>query len=165
MTLVNLSKSSPTKFQLVFQKFPEESTLSDHDQLKLNITETVLPSLTLTALEVPYRGAIIKTENGGLEFGEWTVRFLIDNNFSNWTTIYNWIISINNADDVFGKENQSYTVDANLHVLDNFNNKVLDIQFLNTWPTTLGDVTLSYQNNETILICDCTFVYDRYEKK
>ena len=162
--MVNLSKSSPTKFQLVFHKFPEESTLSGHDQLKLNITETVLPSLTLTALEIPWRGSTVKTENGGLEFGEWTVRFLIDSNFSNWSTIYNWIISINNGEDIFGKTDQSYAVDANLHILDNFNNKILDIQFWNTWPTTIGDVTLSYQNNETILICDCTFVYDRYEK-
>lgn len=162
--MVNLSKSSPTKFQLVFQKFPEETTLYEHDQLRLNITESVLPSLSLTALEVPWRGATVKTENGGLEFGEWTVRFLIDNSFSNWTTIYDWIVSINNADDVFGREDQSYSVDANLHIFDNFNNKILDIQFQNTWPTMIGDVTLSYQNNETILTCDCTFVYDRYKK-
>lgn len=41
------------------------------------------------------------------------------------------MFSIANNANVHGRMDQSYTTDANLHILDNFDNKILDVKFEN----------------------------------
>lgn len=160
----NISKANPSKFQLIFPKLPEEAGVSANKQLNLNLVDGILPSITLTAAEIPYRGTLVYTEIGGLEYGDWQTKMLIDRDFNNWILIYDWIYSINNANDVLGRPNQAYATDASLHILDNFNNKILDMRFENVWPHMLSEVQFSYQESETILTCGVTFKYDRFER-
>ena len=161
--MTNISKSTNNKFQIIFPLLPFDSGLSDQNQFKLNIIDGVLPSFDLSVEDVPWRGGKVKYEMGFEGFGEWTTTFAIDSNFTSWQTISNWMFNIANNNDIHGLDDQSHVTDANLHILDNFNNKILDIQFFNVWPSNLGEVSFSYADNSDLLTCSVTFQYDRFE--
>jgi hypothetical protein len=63
------------------------------------------------------------------------------------------------------REHSKYIADASLLVIDNFQENVFSISFLNVWPTNLGSVSLNYREGESDLECQVTFAYDRYEIK
>lgn len=158
----NISKASPNKFQLVFPLLPEVNELADSKQFSLNIVDGIIPSFSIDVLDMPFRGGNTKFENGIGEFSEWTTTFTIDSEFLSWIVITDWMFSISNSREIHGRADLSYAVDANLHVLDNFDNKVVDIKYENIWPSNIGDVSYSYQQNDTVLTCQVTFTYDRY---
>lgn len=160
----NISKLSANKFQLIFPVLPEESSPTAHRQFSINIIDTVLPGFSLNVAGVPYRGGSVKYEYGFDVFSDWTPTFFIDSNFNSYITLSDWIFSIANGDDLFGRKDQSYVCDAHLHILDNYDNKIVDIRFENIWPHTLGDVKMSYQDGEGMLIGEVTFSYDRFYK-
>lgn len=159
---VNISKGINNKFQLIFPKFPLEDDLTSQKQFSLNLVNGIVPSMTLNRIEMPYRGGQTWIENGFESFGDWTTEILIDSNFLSWKAIYNWMSGIANNQDVFGFEDQSYSIDAILYVLDNFNNDILKFQFTNVWPYNLGEVNYTYEDGRTVLKCDVSFSYDQY---
>lgn len=160
----NISKLSGNKFQLIFPLLPQETSISAQQQFSLNIIDGVLPSFSLNSEDIPYRGGNLKYEMGFGEFGPWTTTFFIDSSFESWIVLADWMFSIADNKETFGRSDQSYSVDANLHILDNFDNKVVDIKFENIWPSELGDVKVTYQDGESLLSCDVTFSYDRFYK-
>jgi len=159
---MDISKAIGNKFQIIFPVLPFKTSISDNDQFRLNIIDGLLPSINLTAEDVPWRGGNVVYERGFENFGDWTTKFAIDSNFYSWLTLAEWMFSIANNADNFGLDDQSHTTDCNLHMLDNFNNKIIDIQFINVWPQALSDVSLSYQDNNEVLTCDVTFKFDRF---
>lgn len=158
----NISKSSANKFQLIFPLLPELDEISDQKQFSLNIIDGILPSFSLNSVDLPYKGGNTKIEMGFESFGDWTTKFSIDSNFKSWIIIADWMFSVANNQQIHGRSDQSYQTDANLHILDNFENKIVDIKFENIWPIILGEINFSYQDNDQILTCDVTFAYDRF---
>lgn len=158
----NISKLSGNKFQLIFPLLPEETSISAQKQFSLNIIDSILPSFSLNVADVPYRGGSLKYEYGFGEFGPWQPTFFIDSSFESWIVMADWMFAIADNRENFGKSGQTYVVDADLHILDNFDNKIVDIKFENLFPSELGDVKVSYQDGESILSCDIVFSYDRF---
>lgn len=159
---IHISNFTPAHFQLVFPILPEETKISANKELRLNLTDTLIPSVTLGEIELPWMGGQSFTEGGGIEFGDWNVDFIVDSNLTNWKLLANWVFSINNNVDVHGRSDQSFSCDASLYVLDNFENEVLKIMFKNVWPKTLGELSLSYQETGTVLKCSVSFAYDGF---
>jgi hypothetical protein len=163
--MTSLSKANATKFQIVFPLMPELSELTTQKQFSLNIIDGVLPSLTLGVEEIPWKGGLNHYEMGGLEFGQWTTQFIIDENFTSWLVLSDWIFSIYNGRNVLGRDDKNYMTDAHLLILDNYNNIVFKIIFENIFPQELDEVKMSYQEGEGLLIGTVTFIYDRFYKE
>lgn len=160
---VNLDKSGPSNFQLVFPKLPTETTLGATHELTLNIHGTIIPGLSLDTIEGSWLSAVIPFDSGRMTFEPWTVEFTVDSQFLNWKVLYRWLTAINNNKDKHGALPSEYAVDATLRVTDNFRNEILRIYFTNVWINMLGEITFSMREGETNLECTCQFVYDRFE--
>lgn len=159
----NINRGNPTSFQLIFPVLPIETDVDAHKEFRLNLTDTVIPSIALGDLELPFRGGQSYMEGGGIEFGEWTANFLIDSEFKSWITIVKWIFAINNnRDNTGGWPDYSYSCDAFLEVFDNFENKILTLKFEYVWPNNIGEVVMDYQDSNPVIKCPVGLVYDRY---
>lgn len=157
-----MNRSNATSFKLVFSHKEE---VEYRKELSLHITSTVLPSVTINPVEMPWQGGVVYGEGGGVEFGNWETSFFIDDTWSNYQMIYDWMANINNGYDFYGRKDFSYQMDAALMVMDNFKNIITTFEFINIWPSSLSEVNLSYQEGETNLSCNVTFVYDYFYKK
>lgn len=161
--LVNLNKSTSTNFELVFPLIPTGSSINSTRSLTLNISETVLPSITLDTSEILWQGGRAFHEVGGITFDTLFVNFTVDSKFDNWLTLYKWITFINNNKDRFGRDRKEFTADAMIRVLDNFKNEILVIDIVGCWINMLGEVVLSYRNGGENLESNINLMYDRFE--
>ena len=164
MAVVNLNKSNATNYQLIFPMLPVEEYYEKSKQFTLNIFGTVVPSLTLDVDPRNWQGGKAFTDTGELTYGPWNVEFTIDSEFRNWKVLYNWIMRVNNNEDDYGEvRGKELTIDATLLVMNNYRNPSLKIRFHDIWPYELGDVSFSKRDTEDDLICNATFMYDKYE--
>jgi hypothetical protein len=162
LTTLNINKSTPQNFELIFPKLPAEIGLTQNE-LTLNIHQTVLPSLTLDTVDVPFLGGKSGVDSGNITFEPWYVHFTVDSEFKNWMILYKWITFINNGKNRFGRAKKEYCVDASFRILDNFNKEILSVVFINTWISMLGEVSFSFREGVTALSCTANFIYDRFE--
>jgi len=161
---ISLSKSRSSGFKLLFPIVPSSKDISDLDPFFINIMSTILPSIKINSLEMPWLGGQVYQEGGGIEYNQWETTFHIDESWNNYLLLYNWITSTYNGVNIFGSLTNDYQVTANLLILDNWNQTVITWQFKKLWPTSLSDVELSYENGNEILKCNVTFLYDYFYK-
>lgn len=162
MVDVQVNKSSPTNFELVFPLIPTETTIQASEELTLNIYGAVIPGLTIDAMEETWQGA--KTQNAGKTiFEPWSVDFIVDSYFYNWKMLFEWMMFIHNNKDKYDELPTEYKVDATLRVIDNFQEEVLRIFFIDVWISALSEVQFSQRESEMNLECNTQFVYDRFE--
>jgi len=160
---VNLNKSSPSNFELVFPKIPTETTIQASDEFTLNIFGTIIPGLNIDSTEYRWQFAKTIQASGNISFEPWSVNFIVDSQLLNWKLLYKWITYINNNKDSFDGIHKNYVVDATLRIIDNFRNEILRILFVDIWPQTLGEIAFSHREGETVLECMASFAYDRFE--
>jgi len=165
MSKTNLNKSSPQNFELIFPVIPTIGNIKESNELTLNIYQSVIPSLTLSDMEVNWQGGAAHYDSGGVTFEPWFTNFVVDSDFSNWKALYKWIIYINNNKDRYGRARGEFTVDATFNITNNNNDLVLSIDFINVWPNMLGEISMSYREGEQYLTSNVNFMYDRYEVK
>lgn len=159
----SLNKSTATNFNLVFPKIPTESTISANKPLTLNIFGTVIPSLTLDQTESRWQGGRMIFQSGSVTFDQWPINFIVDSKLSNWILLFNWMTGISNNKNVYSDIPNNYMVDASLNIMDNFETSILKVNFKNCWVQSLGEVSFSQREGESILEASATIIYDRYE--
>lgn len=163
--MVDINKSNPTSFKLHFPLIPNVSTISEQRNFTVHIIDTILPAITINSLTYPFRGQDLYGEGGGIEFETWTTNFYIDENWNSYLLLYEWMIGIYNGITNFGRKDFSYQINGILTILDNYENPLIDFNFYNIWPSSLGSVKLSYQDGENFLSGSVTFKYDYFLKK
>jgi len=164
MAIVNLNKSNATNYQLIFPKLPVEKYYEKSKYFTLNIFGTVVPSLTLDVEEKNWQGGKSFTDTGNLSYGTWNLNFTIDSEFRNWKVLYDWIIRVNNNENDYGEvRGKDLTIDGTLLVMNNYRDTSLKLYFHNIWPYELGEVSFDKRNTDDDLICNATFMYDKYE--
>lgn len=162
---INLNKSTATNFELMFPLIPTETSISATQSLVLNISDTVLPSMTLDTTDLNWMGAVAHQDIGAMTFDAWFVNYTVDSKFNNWITMYKWITFINNNKDKHGRNQSDYKVDAVLTIMDNFRKEILVIDIIGAWINMLGEVTLSYRDGTKNLESNINIMYDRFEPR
>ena len=78
---------------------------------------------------------------GGVSFGDFSVRFIVDEDLVNYNSIYSWIRDNGNADQMVRvtPEKEIYT-NAQLHIVTSQYNPAFIIDFRNIFPTSLSDL-------------------------
>lgn len=162
--LNNIDKSTPSNFQLVFPLIPTESSIGANNPFVINIHSAILPSVSIGEDELRWQGN--KTKRGLLpmEFDPWLVSFVVDSRLSNWKLLFKWMSYINNNNNKIAEEQKNYGVDCSLIVTDNYGSAtpVLEVVFIDIWPSTLGEVSFSYRESDVILESTINFNYDYF---
>jgi len=101
-----------------------------------------IPDINMPTTEIasPFRSLPI-IPGGGVSFGDFIVRFIVDEDLKNYNSIHSWIRDNGNADQMARKtaEEDIYT-NAQLHIVTSQYNPAFIIDFRNIFPTSLTNL-------------------------
>ena len=122
-----------------------------------------LPGINVTTQEFPSKYATpVNIPSNMASHGELSIRMIVDEKLRNWLEMYNWIRETVPLRDI-GNDPQNYYSTANLLILNSGFKPVMDIQFINVFPTRLGDIPFtSSQSMSEIVVVDVSLSYTGY---
>ena len=98
-----------------------------------------------------------------ISYNTFDVTFLVNEDLSAWTTIYNWMKDLSSVEASYAKRKEGKK-QAVLTVMSNQNNPKLRVKLMNLFPTSLSDLefdtTLSAEEHITATV---SFRYDWFE--
>jgi CRISPR/Cas system-associated protein endoribonuclease Cas2 len=167
-----LNKAKSDKFLLVFtlpkamreinsRENPERLDAKlVHDSLQFSIYGTVVPGVNVGAIEQTYSGQVFKfSGHHRPEYGNITVKFVVDNQFNNYWVIYKWINLMNHNKEAFFHKDQTplqnapfseYATNFTVYGLDEYNNRKIQFDYIGVVPVGLGGIEYNYQTTEQI---------------
>jgi hypothetical protein len=174
-----LNKSRVDKFRLVFQlpnalkkinkAGTRQSTTVQQDSMQFSIYGTVVPAITVPALEIRYAGnTLYNSSHSKNSFPPVTVNFSIDNEYNNYWVIYKWInllhdqkTGILDQDELIQDDKfKDYQTDLTIFGLDEFNKEKIAFNYTRAFPTDLGGINYNYRESGEIE-SSFTFVYSQ----
>ena len=118
-------------------------------------------SMSFAQVPTPYRNIPI-AGSGGVDFGDLQVRFIIDEDLVNYTSVHNWIRKFGLSDGRADEKDQYSR--ALLHVLSSHNNTNHIVEFTNLFPVSLTGVPFDASITDIeYLTADVTFKYEKYD--
>ena len=118
-------------------------------------------SMSFAQVPTPYRNIPI-AGSGGVDFGDLQVRFIIDEDLVNYTSVHNWIRKFGLSDGRADQKDQYSR--ALLHVLSSHNNTNHIVEFTNLFPVSLTGVPFDASITDIeYLTADVTFKYEKYD--
>tara|TARA_B100001250_G_scaffold174670_1_gene150215 strand:- start:44 stop:562 length:519 start_codon:yes stop_codon:yes gene_type:complete len=124
-----------------------------------------IPDITMPIAEVdtPYRRIPI-AGSGGVQFGDLSLRFIIDEELKNYTSIHNWIRTYGLSEGRTPEGTEDQYSRANLFILTSHNNTNHVIEFKNMFPVSLSGVPFDATVGDIdYLTADVTFKYEKYD--
>jgi len=142
----NKSFLSNNKFDFVLKRIPNFTFL---------VQSVNLPGLTLasTAINTPF--STISVPGNQITFGTLSLTFLVDEDMQAWYELYDWIVQLGNPTGydkigrLTGPEGSTINPlsDATLYVKTNSNNPNFKFNFIDVYPTELGEMTFTSSDN------------------
>lgn len=166
--LTNRNYLSPGGFKFLLDRSPKTSFLCK---------TAVIPEITIGVIERPTPFVNVPSE-GNIQFGSFSIEFLVDENLENYLEIHNWIrgMGVPESFDERKEFNNKYSIgnmltnfeivtsDATLEVLNNNLNPTFDIVFKNLFPISLGSLPFDVSIGDIEpLSATVTFRYLAYE--
>jgi len=159
-----MNQSTPSLYKLHFPLLPEVKSVSAQKQFTIFIQGSLVPSISLNPVDIPFMGREIPMEGGGIEFGSWSTSFIIDEEWQSYLLIYNWMMSINNGYNKFGRMDHDYMSEGILTIMNNYEKPIIEFKFKDIWPTSLGEIELDYQEDANHIIANVEFAYNYFVK-
>jgi hypothetical protein len=135
-------------------------------------TEVSFPQTTMEPLKIPVPlSPSLKFFGDKLQHGEMTVKFIINEDFSNWFELTDWFRKTQNYYGFFQDGSQArmlneITDSGQLLILNNKKNPVARIHFDGLMITALGNMPMnSAVADNSILSCDATFQFTGFDIK
>ena len=148
----NASFMTPSRFKLVIDSLKYPNT-------EFMVTQVELPTITATPVVESFRQRNVPGTPDKIDYSEFTITFLIDENMVNFTEMHDWIFGMVKESD----EGVYKTRDMTLVVLNSNNNPIKKIRFINAFPTTLTGPTFDVTATDaTFLTSTATFAYSYY---
>ena len=145
------------------------------EPLEISIYGSPVPNISVPAIDVAYGGQVYKTSSFSRPaYNPLTVKFLIDNGYKNYWTIWNWLNLLNdyktststahesNSDGKVKNPMFNYTSTFTIYGLDEFNNKIISFKYTQVLPTDLSEISFSSQEPNEIN-ATATFVFNQLE--
>ena len=172
---------SPTQFRFGIHQLPK---------VEFFVQTCNLPGLTMNNTEIPNPFKNIPVMGEKIEYEDLNLTFLVDEYLENYLQLHQWLTAIGFPEkreqfrthrdvtsntpasggtpsvDTFNSAvaDKAMYSDAYLMILSNKNNPIVEIDFKNVFPTSIGG--LSFDGGATdveYLTCDVTFKYQIYE--
>ena len=160
---------SPTGFKFIMDKAPKVSFFGN----QVNI-----PQMTLGVAEQPTYLRDIPLPGDKIQFEDFSLRFLVDEDLSNYMEIFSWIRALGfpeSLEEIYDwqkkdfdisqpdKTTESFYSDATLEILTSTQNPNFKIKFQDMWPTTLSTLEFDATDEDiSYLTADVTFKYTLY---
>jgi hypothetical protein len=135
-------------------------------------TEVTFPSLTMEPVKVPVPFApSLKFFGNSIEHGDLTVKFIVNEDYSNWNEMSDWFKNSLNYYGFFRDNSQArllnvITDGGQLLMLNNKKHPVARVLFDGLMITSLGALPMnSGVADNTILTCDATFQFTSFDIK
>ena len=149
----NINMLSPAGFKLTINK-------EKFSNIEFFLTTFTIPDITLTPVELSYKGFKSYEAGEPRSFGELSLRFAIDEDMKNYTEIYDWLKRCSEESAV---NSQIEAHDMILSVMSNHNNLNKQFQFKDAFPTSLGGVEFTTQGSDIeYLQADVSFRYNEF---
>lgn len=156
----NINYFIPTGFNFIIDRIPNVNFFCQSANL---------PGLNLgvATINTPFKDYPIAGDK--IDFNEFRISFVVDEELKNWLEIYNWIIGLGNPYDLDQykklKESNSQGVysDGNLFILSSHKNVQYRVNFQKMFPISLSDIDMnSISSDTTTIIADVSFGYTIY---
>jgi len=124
-----------------------------------------LPATTITPINIPYFGRQVKIA-GNRTFDPWTVNIMNDEDFLVKNAMESWVNAINSLQgniNTLGPSPTLYKSQALVTQYSKTGEPIRSYQFNGIFPTVVGAIALSWDNNNSIETFDVTFQYDNFE--
>ena len=157
---------SPTGFKFIMDKAPKVSFFGN----QVNI-----PQMTLGVAEQPTYLRDIPLPGDKIQFEDFSIRFLVDEDLSNYMEIFNWIRALGfpeSLEEIYDwqkkdfdisqpdKSQENFYSDATLEILTSTQNPNFKIKFQDMWPTTLSTLEFDATDEDiNYFTADVTFKY------
>jgi hypothetical protein len=150
----NTNFLQPTKYVLTFPEVPDMIYFCQ----KANI-----PGVTLGQALQETPNLDLFHSGTKMTFNTFDISFLVNEDLSAWTTIYNWMKDLSSVESSYTKRKEGRK-QAVLTVMSNQNNPKLRVKLMNLFPLSLSDLefdtTLSAEEHITATV---SFRYDWFE--
>ena len=160
---------SPTGFKFIMDKAPKVSFFGN----QVNI-----PQMTLGVAEQPTYLRDIPVPGDKIQFEDFSLRFLVDENLDNYMEIFNWIRALGfpeSLEEIYdwqkkdfdikqpAKSQESFYSDATLEILTSSQNPNFKVKFQDMFPTTLTTLEFDATDEDiSYLTAEVTFKYTLY---
>ena len=114
------------------------------------LTEVNMPNITLGSANVP-NSQINYEIPGTVFFSEFSMTFIIDENFSNYIHIVNWMLELG-FNEPRNRKIEDEVSDGSFAILDNNNNVVHSIHFKDCFPSRLGGPQFSSTEGQNQIV-------------
>jgi len=157
---------SPTGFKFIMDKAPKVSFFGN----QVNI-----PQMTLGVAEQPTYLRNIPLPGDKIQFEDFSLRFLVDENLDNYMEIFSWIRALGfpeSLEEIYDwqkkdfdiaqpdKSTESFYSDATLEILTSSQNPNFKLKFQDMWPTSLSSLEFDATDEDiSYLTADVTFKY------
>jgi hypothetical protein len=157
----NTNLLQPTKFLLTINRIKPTTYFCQ----SVNI-----PAITLGEVDRSTPFLDMYSPGTKLAYDPLDVTFLINEDMSSWTSMYDWFLSIADPDGFEGRDHSpelqknTKLSDITLTVLNNLNNPILRVAFTNCFPLNMSSIRFdTTQDADTIMTCDVSFRYQSYK--
>lgn len=165
-----LNISAKDKFIMLFElpevlKRIKHKLNYDSDILQTTVYGTVVPDVSVPAIEAKYGGQGIHTSSFARPmYSPITTSFAVDNRYKNYTLLFNWLNILNDSvDSVYGGfsgtdalpqwvlgDRTEYQTTVHIFGLDEYNKPVVRFDYTRAFITKLGGITYSYRDANTV---------------
>jgi hypothetical protein len=159
----------PTLFEVLVYFPVDLNGAFPSNQMKLQAKASTLPSSTIGIIEVPYFGRKIKVA-GDRTFDDWTVTIINDEDFNIRNAFEFWHNSMDqyttNAEQkrVNGASANPYSYVSNV-IVNQYGKQgeiIKTYELVNAFPNMIGQIDVSWENNDQIEEFDVTFSFDTF---
>jgi hypothetical protein len=170
MTALNRTPSNtnflqPSKFILSFGRLPT---------IQYFCQEANVPGVSLGTVDYSTPFVDVPVAGNKLNYREFDVTFLVDEEIQSWTELYKWFLAIaaptNLQDRALYNQQQtqttkaSYYSDSTLTIMSALNNPLVRINFHRMYPVSLSDIRFDTQQSaDTIITASATFRYEYFD--
>jgi|AntRauTorcE11897_2_1112592.scaffolds.fasta_scaffold00424_5 hypothetical protein len=124
------------------------------------IQSTNLGGVSLTPAEMPARFSNIPFPGDKAQFGDLSLRFLLDEDLSQWSTLNKWLFQL--TEGIKNKNGDELISYIEVTVLNRQNQPTLRIRYNNAHVIDIGDLEYDIVGEEETLVSSASFTYSHY---
>lgn len=171
----SLNRASKDKFIMILnlpyilRKRSSNDEYLDIDPLQLNVHGTIVPQISVPAVELRYGGqAINVSSHSRPNYSPLAVNFVVDNEYRNYYVLWKWLEVLNTPQESLyggtpfeqmtsqefinsGAETE-YQTTVSILGLNEYNEKTIEFVYKHCFITSLGSINYSYKDGEFIEI-------------
>ena len=157
----------PSLFELEISGTPAGVSDTDIANVKYFCNVSALPPLTVTPIERQYFGRTVKIP-GDMVFGDLTTTIIMTEGGDERSELEKWMNEINGTisnsmnDGHVSSNGFAGTVKLHQYGKDGDGSPIHTVTFVDCWPSTVGEIALSYDTASDIEQFDVTWTYNYY---